>query len=366
MCDTGATVRKIIHIDMDCFYAAVEVRDNPELQGMPVAVAWSGPRGVVLTASYEARAFGVGSALATSSALRKCPQLVLVEPRMEMYREVSKTVQAVFQRYTNLVEPLSLDEAYLDVTVPKQGPPSATRLAASIRRDIEEATGLTASAGVSYNKFLAKLASGMNKPDGLTVILPQDAQKVLDALPTEAFHGVGPATAKRLHALGVYTGADLKGQSLEHLTEVFGKVGGHFYSIVRGQDDRPVVSDRPHKSISAETTFEINVEDLEALVLELPPLAGQVAARLAQAGLAARVVVLKVKYADFRTVTRRRTLPYPVAQADMLRREAEGLLRTLPLERGVRLLGVGTAGLSAEAEEGPQQPWLFPDTLVVS
>ena len=209
------TTRKLIHIDMDCFYAAVEERDDPALKGRPVAVAWAGPRGVVLTANYEARAFGVRSALATSSALRKCPQLTLVPPRLDVYREVSQRIHTVFHRYTDLVEPLSLDEAYLDVTSPKRGPPSGTRLAELIRRDVKATTGLTASAGVSYNKFLAKLASGMNKPDGLTVILPQEAQVLLDTLAIEAFHGVGPATARQLHALGVYTGADLKAQPVE-------------------------------------------------------------------------------------------------------------------------------------------------------
>ena len=353
------TVRKLIHVDMDCFYAAVEERDDPALRGRPLAVAWSGPRGVVLTANYEARGYGVRSALATSSALRKCPQLTLVPPRLDVYREVSKRIQTLFHTYTDLVEPLSLDEAYLDVTSPKRGPPSGTRLAELIRRDVKKTTGLSASAGVSYNKFLAKLASGMNKPDGLTVILPQEAQALLDTLQVEAFHGVGPATTRRLHALGVYTGADLKEQSLERLTEAFGKAGEHFYSIVRGVDDRPVTPDRPHKSISAETTFEVDCQSVDALVLELAPLAEQVARRLDRAGLAARVVVVKLKYEDFRVSTRRQTLPYAVRRAEALGREAEQLLRTVTLERGVRLLGVGTTGL-ARAAGGPAQPFLFP------
>ena len=356
-------MRKIIHIDMDCFYAAVEVRDQPALRGLPVAVAWGGPRGVVLTATYEARTFGVGSALATSSALRKCPHLVLVPPRMDVYRAVSQTVQAVFHRYTDLVEPLSLDEAYLDVTMPKQGPPSATHLAALIRRDIAAATGLSASAGVSYNKFLAKLASGLNKPDGMTVILPQDAQAVLDALTIEAFHGIGPATARRLHAWGVNTGADLKEQSLERLTEAFGKAGEHFYAIVRGIDERPVLPNRPHKSISAETTFEVDYETLDKLVLELAPLAEQVAARLNKAGLVARSVVVKLKYENFQVITRRRTVPYPLADAEALRFEAERLLRRLTLARGVRLLGVGVESLASPEEAEGRQPFLFPPQI---
>ena len=353
-------MRKLIHIDMDCFYAAVEERDDPALKGRPLAVAWSGPRGVVLTANYEARVFGVGSAQATSSALRKCPQLVLIEPRLDVYREVSKHIQALFHTYTDLVEPLSLDEAYLDVTSPKQGPPSGTRLAELIRRDVKDATGLTASAGVSYNKFLAKLASGMNKPDGLTVILPQEAQRVLDSLRVEAFHGVGPATTRRLHALGVYTGADLKAQPVERLRDTFGKAGEHFYSIVRGVDDRPVTPDRPHKSISAETTFGVDCQELAALVLELAPLAEQVARRLDKAGLAARAVVVKLKYQDFKTITRRRTLPYTVADAKVLRQEAEKLLRALTLAQPVRLLGVGVESLVNPEENLAEQPFLFP------
>lgn len=345
---------------MDCFYAAVEVRDRPALRGLPVAVAWSGPRGVVLTATYEARAFGVHSALATRTALRRCPDLVLVTPRMAVYPEVSEAIRKIFHRYTNLVEPLSLDEAYLDVTVPKQGPPSATRIAERIKREIEEATGLTASAGVSYNKFLAKLASTMDKPGGLTVILPERAQAVLEALPVEAFHGVGPATARRLHALGVYTGADLKAQTLSGLKEAFGKAGEHFYHIVRGQDDRPVTANRPAKSISAETTFEADLTEVAALMAELDPLAQQVERRLQKADLAARVVWVKLKYADFRVVTRRRTLPYLLASREDLCREASLLLRPLSLQTGVRLLGVGVEGLVRADGQVAAQLLLFP------
>jgi DNA polymerase-4 len=353
-------VRKIIHLDMDCFYAAVEVRDNPALRGQPVAVAWSGPRGVVLTANYEARAFGVHSAMATGVAIRKCPQLILVTPRMNVYREVSGVIREVFYRYTDLVEPLSLDEAYLDVTTPKQGPPSGTRIAELIKQEINEATGLTASAGVSYNKFLAKLASGMNKPNGLTVILPEQARGVLEALPVEAFHGIGPATTRRLHELNIYTGADLKAQTLDGLRDTFGKAGEHFYHIVRGIDERPVVADRPYKSISAETTFEADLYDVEQLITELEPLAKQVEARLEKAGLVAKAVVIKVKYKDFRLLSRRRTLPYLLTNGDDLRREAEKLVRLLTLETGVRLLGVGAEGLVNAADPTPFQAFLFP------
>jgi len=353
-------VRKIVHLDMDCFYAAVEVRDNSALRGLPVAVAWSGPRGVVLTANYEARAFGVHSAMATGLAIRKCPQLTLVAQRMEVYREVSGVIRDIFFRYTDLVEPLSLDEAYLDVTIPKQGLPSGTRIAELIKREIEAATGLTASAGVLYNKFLAKLASGMNKPDGLTVILPEKAQAILEALPVEAFHGIGPATARRLHEQGVYNGTDLKAQTLTGLRDAFGKAGEHFYGIVKGIDERPVVADRPYKSISAETTFETDLRSLDELEAELTPLARQVEARLEKAGLAARAVVVKLKYQDFRVITRRRTLPYLLTSSNDLCLETERLLSRLALETGVRLLGVGAEGLVAAADTAPVQALLFP------
>ena len=356
-------MRKIIHLDMDCFYAAVEMRDNPALRGVPVAVAWSGPRGVVLTANYEARAFGVHSALATRTALRRCPELILAPPRMDIYKEVSQVIRKVFYRYTDLVEPLSFDEAYLDVTLPKEGPPSATRIAEQLKRDLEAETCLTASAGVSYNKFLAKLASGTNKPDGLTVILPEQAQAVLEALPIEAFHGIGPATAKRFHELDVYTGEDLKAQTLEGLKDTFGKAGEHFYHIVRGVDERPVVANRPYKSVSAETTFETDLYDLEQLVAELTPLAKQVETRLEQAGLAAKAVVVKLKYRDFRTITRRTTLPYLLTTSDALQREAERLLRGLELETRVRLLGVGAENLIALDDAGMVQTPLFPLSL---
>ena len=344
---------------MDCFYAAVEMRDNPALRGVPVAVAWSGPRGVVLTANYEARAFGVHSALATRTALRRCPDLILAPPRMDIYKEVSQVIRKVFYRYTDLVEPLSLDEAYLDVTLPKKGPPSATRIAEQLKRDITAETGLTASAGVSYNKFLAKLASGTNKPAGLTVILPEQAQSVLEALPIEAFHGIGPATTRRFHELGVYTGLDLKMQTLEGLKDTFGKAGEHFYHIVRGIDERQVVANRPYKSVSTETTFETDLYDLELLVAELVPLTEQVETRLKQAGLVARAAVIKLKYQDFRVITRRKTLPYLLTSGGELQREAERLLRGLTLETGVRLLGVGAESLVAINDVGIMQTPLF-------
>jgi DNA polymerase-4 len=351
-------MRKVIHIDMDCFYAAVEVRDNPALAKLPVAVAWSGPRSVVLTANYAARAFGVRSAMVTHSALRRCPQLTLVTPRFEAYRVVSRQIHAVFGRYTDLIEPLSLDEAYLDVTAPKHGPPSATRIAELIRRDIRATTGLTASAGVSTNKFLAKLASGMHKPDGLTVILPNQARALLEGLPVEAFHGIGPATARKLHALGVSTGAELRELPLERLQQTFGKLGMHFYHIARGVDERPVEAHRPYKSVSAETTFANDLNDIEGLVAALPALADHVADRLSRASLCCRAVVVKLKYRDFRIISRRRTLPYPITRTEELAEEAARLLRALTLETSVRLLGVRAEELGKVSAE-VEQPFLF-------
>nr|WP_281377073.1 DNA polymerase IV [Deinobacterium chartae] len=358
-------MRKIVHVDMDAFYASVEVRDRPELRGLPVAVGWSGPRGVVLTASYEARAFGVHSAQATRIALERCPQLVLLPPRMEAYREVSQAVREIFLSYTERVEPLSLDEAYLDVTEPRRGPRSATLIAAAIRREIRDATGLTASAGVSCNKFLAKTASGLNKPNGLTVIAPEQAEAFVAALEVRHVHGIGPVTARRLRTMGVRTGADLRQLSLEELVRHFGRQGEHYYRIARGIDPRPVEPDRPRKSLGAETTFEHDLDDLGALEVQLELLAKAVARRLQRAGLLGRVVVLKLKYADFQVRTRRLTLPRPTADPEELRALGIRLLRQEPLARPLRLLGITVQDLRAPAawqELAAQQLPLFAES----
>lgn len=338
--------RKIIHVDMDAFYASVEQRDDPALRGVPLAVAWGGRRSVVLTASYEARPFGVRSAMPLHWALERCPGLRVVPPRFDAYHAVSADLQAIFRSYTPLVEPLSLDEAYLDVTAPLRGGPSATRIAQQIRAEIRAVTGLSATAGVSVNKFLAKLASGLHKPDALTVLLPAQAQELLPTLPVAAFHGIGPATAARLAAGGVHTGADLRAASPEHLARLFGRQGEHFWRIAHGEDDRPVQPERPHQSIGAETTFADDLHTPAEVAGALAELAPAVEARLRAAGLAGRTVILKLRFADRAVLTRRLTLTYPVQAAPDLHACAARLVTPgLLAGRAVRLVGLTTAGL---------------------
>src|ERR1700761_1378475 len=269
---TEAPVRKIIHVDMDAFYASVEQRDNPALRGMPVAVGHGARRGVVAAASYEARAFGVRSALPSLTALRQCPDLIFVAPRFEVYRAVSQQIHAIFAEFTDLIEPLALDEAYLDVTANKAGLETAWQTAKAIRARIKHETGLNASAGVSYNKFLAKLASGRRKPNGQFAIQPHEGEAFVETLPVAKFHGVGPATAARMHSLGIFTGADLKTWSLPDLQARFGKSGPWYYAIARGQDGRPVNTSRERKSSGSETTFSADLVDpaqIEGGVLEM-------------------------------------------------------------------------------------------------
>src|SRR5690242_10975195 len=289
-------VRKVIHIDMDAFYASVEQRDDPQLRGKPVAVGGSEARGVVAAASYEARKFGVRSAMPSLIAKRKCPDLIVVKPRFEVYKAVSGEIRAIFAEYTPLVEPLSLDEAYLDVTENLKGVASATRIAQEIRARIRAETGLTASAGVSYNKFLAKLASDQNKPDGLFVITPRMGPAFVEALPVGRFHGVGPATEARMHRLGIRTGADLKAQSLAVLEQQFGKAGSFFHAIARGIDHRPVQPNRERKSIGSENTFARDLTRFEEMRAELQPLVDQVWGWCERTGVRGRTVTLKVKY----------------------------------------------------------------------
>ncbi len=345
-----STPRKIIHVDMDAFYASVEQRDDGRLRGRPLAVAWGGKRSVVLTASYEARVSGVRSAMPLYRALERCPHLQVVPPRFEAYREVSAQIRAVFSSFTPLVEPLSLDEAYLDVSQPLRGGPSATRIAQAIRAEIRTQTGLSATAGVSVNKFLAKLASGLNKPDGLTVLLPPQVDELLLPLPVADFHGIGPATAARLTQMGIHTGADLRAASPETLVEQFGRVGEHFWRIAHGLDDRPVDPHRPHKSIGAEETYADDLYGPQAVHAVLPGIAASVERRLARAGLAGKTVILKIKFDDWSVVTRRVTVTYPVHEAGRLTQLA-GALATPELlgGRGVRLVGITAAGLCLPA-----------------
>jgi DNA polymerase IV len=348
--------RKIIHVDMDAFYASVEQRDNPELRGKPVAVGGARERGVVAAASYEARKFGVRSAMPSVTARRKCPELIFVKPRFDAYREISMQIRAIFARYTPLVEPLSLDEAYLDVTDNLMGMTSATEIAQRIRAAIREETGLTASAGVSYNKFLAKLASDHRKPDGLFVIPPQMGPAFVETLDVGRFHGVGPATREKMNRLGIVTGADLEAQTLDFLQQHFGKAGRYYYWIARGVDHRPVRPDRIRKSIGAENTFFEDIFSFDAARDALAPIVEKVWAAGEKHGLRGRAVTLKVKYADFRLVTRSRTLAAPILSREELTETALDLLAPVfPSVDGVRLLGVSLSALEAMAGGGPRQ-----------
>ncbi|WP_206335806.1 DNA polymerase IV [Rhizorhabdus phycosphaerae] len=344
--------RKIIHIDMDAFYASVEQRDDPSLRGKPVAVGGTRERGVVAAASYEARRFGVRSAMASGLARRLCPDLLFVRPRFEVYREVSRQIHEIFAEFTDLIEPLSLDEAYLDVTSNHQGAATATEVARMIRARIKAETGLTASAGVSYNKFIAKLASDHNKPDGLCVVRPDQGLAFLAPLAVGRFHGVGPVTAARMEKLGIHTGADLRRCSREFLAQQFGKSGDYFYLAARAIDHRPVRPDRVRKSIGSENTFFHDLFAHDDLAAALRESSDTVARHAARTGKAGRTVSIKLRYADFRTLTRARTLPAPVSDADSLYRTALELLAPLePVEQGVRLLGVTLSNLGEGEEE---------------
>lgn len=348
--------RKIIHLDMDAFYASVEQRDNPDLRGQPVAVGGSSLRGVVAAASYEARKFGVRSAMPSVTAKRQCPQLIFVRPRFDVYKAVSRQIREIFARYTPLIEPLSLDEAYLDVTTNLKNMASATLIAQEIRAQILAETGLTASAGVSYNKFLAKQASDMNKPNGQYVIPPDQGPAFAEALPVGKFHGVGKVTAARMNSLGLYTGADLKAQSLEFLQRHFGKAGPHYYAISRGQDARRVVPDRPRKSIGSETTYFEDLRDLPAVEAGVTEQADDVWTHCERTGLYGRTVTVKVKYADFQIVTRSHTGTAPVSTRPALEQASVELVRTIfPLPKPIRLLGVSVSNFTPEETGAARQ-----------
>ncbi len=344
-------MRKIIHVDMDAFYAAVEERDDPSLCGRPIAVGGGSARGVVMTASYAARAFGVRSAMPGARAARLCPDLVFVQPRFAVYKAVSREIRAIFARWTELVEPLSLDEAYLDVTEPLTGPAPAMIIASEIKDAIRAETGLTASAGVAVNKFLAKLASDMEKPDGLCVIRPKDAMRVLSGLPIGRFHGVGPATARRLEAAGIANGADLQALTEAEAIRRLGRQGGHFWRLAHGIDERPVETGRDRKSLSVETTFARDLNGLPALDQAVDGLAEELARRLAQAGFRATTVTLKIKSHDFRLTTRQTTLARPPDGAAVLAEAGRHLLRRAPIDSPVRLLGLGVGGITASTTQ---------------
>lgn len=334
---------------MDAFYASVEQRDDPDLRGRPVAVGGRSGRGVVAAASYEARAFGVRSAMPMAWARRRCPGLVVVPPRFEAYRAVSADVRAVFRRYTDLVEPASLDEAYLDVTEPLVGPSSGTLVARRVRAEVREATGLACSVGVSFGKFLAKTASGMAKPDGLRVVTPDEAPALVAGLPVEAIHGVGPATAARLRRMGIATGADLRAVPEAELVARLGKQGRWLARVARCEDDRPVRPDRERKSVGVERTFGEDAEGVEALEARLAPLAEELTRRLQRHRVAGRTVTLKVKSSDFAVTQRGATLGSPVAEAGAILQAAVGLLHRGGVPAGpVRLLGLTASGLVAD------------------
>ncbi len=342
--------RKIIHVDMDAFYAAVEQRDNPHLRGKPVVVGGRpDSRGVVATCSYEARRFGIHSAMPCARAYRLCPRAIFVAPRFDVYRLVSQQIQEIFLAHTDLVEPLSLDEAYLDVTQNKRNVRSATWVAESIRKEIRQATGLTASAGVSYNKFLAKIASDVNKPDGVTVVTPAQARAFIAALPIRRFHGVGRVTEKKMQRLGIRTGADLYLRELPELNRIFGKNGQYYYNIARGIDLRPVVPNRVRKSIGKETTLKEDIADLGGMLTILAELAAKVAALLERKQTGGLTLTLKVKYADFKLVTRSSSRETAIESAEEILSLAERLLRkTKAGEKPVRLLGLTVSHLTTE------------------
>jgi len=347
--------RKIIHIDMDAFYASVEQRDNPELRGKPVAVGGSRERGVVAAASYEARKFGVHSAMPSITAKRKCPDLIFVKPRFDAYKAISLQIREIFARYTPIIELLSLDEAYLDVTENLKGIPSATRIAEEIRAIIRAETELTASAGVSYNKFLAKLASDHRKPDGLFVITPQMGPAFVETLPVRKFHGVGAATARKMAGLGIETGLDLRAQSQGFLQLHFGKAGAHYYWAARGVDERPVRADRIRKSVGAENTFAADLFFYEAAREALGEIVDKVWAHCEGSGMRGRTVTLKVKFANFRVITRSRTGQTPIGTRSELEQLGCALLEPLfPVARGIRLLGVSLSSFGGAGKRDPE------------
>jgi DNA polymerase IV len=345
---------------MDAFYAAIEQRDQPRYRGVPIVVGGRPEeRGAVCAASYEARKFGIHSALPSRIAKQKCPHLIFVKPRFEVYRAVSDQIHSIFRRYTDLVEPVAFDEAYLDVTEPKLGLHYASTIARHIKADIFQETGLTASAGVSKNKFLAKMASGMNKPNGLTVILPEQAEAFIENLPIEQFHGIGRVTAIKMHELGIKTGADLKQRSEAELVQQFGKIGHFYYGIARGEDDRPVEANRIRKSVGAETSFAEDLGDRDVMNQELEAIAQTLHQRL-EDRYAGRTVTLKVKFSNYQQMTRSRTLTTSIRELDTIIAIATELFAGIDLEeRKVRLLGISLSNLDSKKDAGLIQLPLF-------
>ena len=349
--ESNNAYRKIIHIDMDAFFASVEQLDNPELRGKPIAVGGGAERGVVAAASYEARRFGVYSAMSGALAKKKCPHLIFVKPRFERYKEISQKIKAIFQDYTHLVEPLSLDEAYLDVTENKKGNPSATLLATEIRQRIYRELGLRASAGISINKFLAKVASDINKPNGQKTIPPEDVLTFLENLPIEKFYGIGKVTASKMYNLGIFNGSDLKEKSADFLTQHFGKSGAHYYNIVRGLQKSEVKPHRIRKSVAAEHTFSKNLTSEIFMFEKLEQIASELEQRLLRSKVSGKTITLKIKYSDFKTQTRSKTVPYFVKDKSLLLETAKELLFQEKVPNSVRLLGISVTNLNTQTKK---------------
>ncbi|UPS92684.1 DNA polymerase IV [Bizionia sp. M204] len=341
-------IRKIIHVDMDAFYASVEQMDNPELKGKPVAVGGSGNRGVVSAASYEARKFGVRSAMSGMQARRLCPDLIFTKTRFDRYREISKQIRNIFYDYTDLVEPLSLDEAYLDVTENKKGNPSASLIAQEIRTRIFNEVGLTASAGISINKFIAKIASDYNKPNGQKTVNPEDVLPFLEGLDIRKFYGVGKVTAEKMYQLGIFTGTDLKSKTIEYLDTHFGKSGRFYYHVVRGIHTSEVKPNRIRKSLAAERTFSENLSSEIFMLEKLEHIADEVSKRLIKSDVAGKTITLKIKYSDFTMQTRSKTLPYFVSDASVILETAKDLLYQESMQNSVRLLGISLSNLNTD------------------
>jgi len=343
-------IRKIIHVDMDAFYASVEQLDNPELKGKPIAVGGSEKRGVVSAASYEARTFGVKSAMSGIQAKRNCPELIFVKPRFDRYHEISKKIRAIFYDYTDLVEPLSLDEAYLDVTHNKKGNPSATLIAKEIRERIFKEIGLTASAGISINKFIAKIASDYNKPNGQKTVNPEEVNAFLELLDIRKFYGVGKVTAEKMYQLGIFTGKDLKSKSEAYLESHFGKSGAYYYAVVRGIHNSDVKPNRVRKSLAAEHTFNENLSSEIFMLERLDQITNEVSRRLKKTSVAGKTVTLKIKYSDFTLHTRSKTLHYYISDKDLIFETAKDLLFQEKLSNSVRLLGISMSNLNTETK----------------
>ncbi|TVZ26382.1 DNA polymerase-4 [Gillisia sp. Hel_I_86] len=348
---TQFPIRKIIHIDMDAFYASVEQLDNPDLRNKPVAVGGSSDRGVVSAASYEARKFGVKSAMSSVIAKRNCPGLIFVKARFDRYKEISSQIRTIFLEYTDLVEPLSLDEAYLDVTENKKGIPSATLIAKEIREKIKEKTGLNASAGISINKFIAKVASDINKPNGQKTINPEEVEEFLEQLQIRKFYGVGKVTAEKMYQLGIFKGLQLKEKSEEFLTENFGKSGKYYYNVVRGIHTSEVKVDRIRKSLGAERTFNENIASEIFMMERLENIAEEIERRLKRSKVAGKTVTLKIKYSDFTLQTRSKTLPYFIASKEVILDTAKDLLYQERMKNSVRLLGITLSNLNTEKKQ---------------